>query len=210
MVAKRISGLYAIVDTSVTPSHELLSRVKAVLAGGATTLQYRDKSDDHGRRTDQARGLAALCRQHGATFIVNDDYRLAAQVAAQGVHLGEDDGDIEAARHHLGDAALIGVSCYDQPQLALNAQQKGADYVAFGRCFASTTKPGERYVTLEQIRQVRPQLIIPMVGIGGITAPRVRELRQAGVDAVAVIAAVFAAADSEAAAREICAQMSDS
>jgi len=202
-----ISGLYAIIDTSVTIDSELQSRAAAVLAGGATTLQYRDKSRDQGKRRQQAQLLAELCHDRGATFIVNDDYKLAAIVGAQGVHLGEDDDQLAVARAHLGEAKLIGVSCYNQLTLATRAQQQGADYVAFGRCFPSTTKPGERYVTVAQIRQARRQLTIPIVGIGGITAGNTRTLRLAGVDAVAVIGGLFSVPDSEIAARKLCEQM---
>lgn len=203
------SGLYAIIDTGITQEQELLSRAAAVITGGATTLQYRDKGTDSEKRLYQAAALADLCRSQGTVFIVNDDYQLAAAVGADGVHLGEEDGQLAAAREKLGASAIIGISCYNQVELAVKAEKEGADYVAFGRCFASTTKPGERYVTLEQIRQARQRLSLPMVGIGGITIANARQLRLAGVDAVAVIAALFSAADSEVAARELCEQMRD-
>jgi len=204
---KFLPGLYAIVDTGITPEQELIPRAGAALAGGATTLQYRDKGSDSVKRQRQAEALADLCRSRGVVFIVNDDYQLAAAVGADGVHLGEEDDQLVAARDYMGANALIGISCYNQLQLAQQAQLDGADYVAFGRCYPSTTKPGERYVTLEQIRQARQQLTLPIVGIGGITVDNARELRLAGVDAVAVIAALFAAADSESAAYEFCEQM---
>ncbi len=208
MKATVISGLYAIIDTSITAERELLSRAEAVLAGGARVLQYRDKSSDHDKRLSQAQALRDCCRDRQVAFIVNDDYRLAAAVAADGVHLGEEDGALSSARDYLGEQAIIGVSCYDQPPLAIQAQRDGADYIAFGRCYPSVTKPGERYVTLEQIRRARQQLTIPIVGIGGINVGNVAPLIAAGVDAVAVIGALFATPDSEVAAKQICEQIS--
>ena len=207
MSVQLVRGLYAIIDTSITTDTELLARAAAVITGGATVLQYRDKSSDQGKRHEQALALSELCRRLGVLFIVNDDYQLAARVRADGVHLGEEDGLLAVARDYLGGDAIIGISCYDQLPRAQSAQDQGAAYVAFGRCFPSTTKPGERYVTVEQIRRAHQQLTIPVVGIGGITAANARGLRLAGIDAVAVISALFAVTDSEAAARELCAQM---
>lgn len=208
LTARKVpSGLYAIIDTGITAENELLSRAAAVIAGGATTLQYRDKSADPEKRLDQATALAELCRRRKTIFIVNDDYKLAAAAGADGVHLGEEDDQLAAARDTLGAGAVIGISCYNQVETAINAEQEGADYVAFGRCFPSVTKPGERYITLDQIRVARQRVNLPIVGIGGISPTNVRQLTAAGVDAVAVIAALFSVADSESAAREICGQM---
>jgi thiamine-phosphate pyrophosphorylase len=206
-INRPVYGLYAVIDTTIVSAAELLDRAAAVLAGGARVLQYRDKGADDDRRHQQALGLAKLCQASGAIFIINDDYQLARSVAADGVHLGEDDATLAVAREYLGDQALIGVSCYNRPELAEQAQQQGADYIALGRCFASSTKPGDRYVALAQIRQVRRQIRLPIVAIGGITVDNVRQVCSAGADAAAVIGALFAVADSEAAARALCSQI---
>jgi len=206
-INREVSGLYAVIDTTIVSDAQLLDRAAAVLAGGARVLQYRDKGANKVRRHQQALGLAKLCQASGAIFIINDDYQLARLVAADGVHLGEDDATLAVARQYLGDQALIGVSCYNRPELAVQAQHQGADYIALGRCFPSSTKPGGRYVTLAQIRQVRRQIQLPIVAIGGITAANVQPVCAAGADAVAVIGALFAVTDSEAAARGLCNQL---
>ena len=136
-----IHGLYAITpdepDTIV-----LLDKVRQALQGGARVLQYRNKSADSVLRLQQARALRQLAREFAATFIVNDDARLAAQIGADGVHLGGEDGSIAAARALLGEAKIVGVSCYNRAPLAFEAVRQGADYVAFGAFFASAVKPG--------------------------------------------------------------------
>lgn len=211
MSNNQIQGLYAIADTSVIDQDLLLQRTKAVLEGGAAVVQYRDKKNPPALRLQQAQALRQLTTDYGATFIINDDFRLAVEVGADGVHLGEEDGALATARDYFEQnhqhQALIGISCYNQLQLARIAEQQGANYVAFGRCFASTTKPGERYVSRDQLIQARRQLTIPMVAIGGITALNTAELIDAGVDAVAVIAALFNVEDSRQAAASFCQQM---
>ncbi|UXI69051.1 thiamine phosphate synthase [Tahibacter amnicola] len=183
-------GLYVITDG---PRADLVAAVTAALAGGARLVQYRDKTQDAARRAEEARALAALCARHDAGFIVNDDVELAAQVAA-GVHLGEDDADIAAARTRLGDSAVIGVSCYDDFDRARSLAARGADYVAFGAFYPSSTKPAARRATPELLRRAAA-LDVPRVAIGGITPENAGPLIEAGADFVAVISAVFGTGD---------------
>jgi thiamine-phosphate pyrophosphorylase len=190
-------GLYAI---SNGPRPDLLAACAATLRGGASVLQYRDKSAERARRLAEATALAALCAQFRVPLIVNDDVELAASVGAAGVHLGEDDGGIGAARARLGAAAIIGVSCYDSIDRARELALAGADYLAFGAFFLSVTKPHARRATLELLRAARP-LGLPLVAIGGITADNAPPLLAAGADFVAAISGVFDAVDPEAAAR---------
>jgi thiamine-phosphate pyrophosphorylase len=193
MKTTRISGLYAITpDTSDV--EKLLGRVEACLKGGVRLLQYRNKnlSAPH---LDTARALSAMCREYEAILIVNDDSDLAAEVCAQGVHLGRKDGDIAVARQKLGPDSIIGISCYDSLERALQAQRAGADYIAFGSVFASSTKPHAAHAPLSLLTEAAAQLHIPIVAIGGITLQNASQVITAGADAIAVISAAFDAAD---------------
>lgn len=185
-------GLYAITpDTEDTCA--LLARCEKALKGGAAVLQYRNKQADPGLRGQQAKALAQLCRNQGRLFIVNDDLELALQVDA-GLHLGQEDGDLAAARKRLGPGRLLGASCYNSLEFARGARDAGADYVAFGAAFPSPTKPHAVHAPLELYEQARP-LELPIVAIGGITLENAPTLIAAGVDAIAVITALFDAPD---------------
>ena len=191
-------GLYAITDG---PRADLFAAVEAALRGGAAVLQYRDKTPDAARRLAEARRLRELCTAARATFIVNDDVGLAQEVGADGVHLGEDDAAIAAARAQLGAHAIIGASCYDSLERARRLAAAGADYLAFGAFHASPTKPAARRADPALLAAAKP-LGLPLVAIGGITRDNARALIDAGADFVAVISGVFARADVEAAARD--------
>lgn len=192
------SGLY-LVTPDEPDAARLLARV-APLLPFAACVQYRNKRAEAGLRERQARGLRALCRDAGVPLIINDDAALAARIDADGVHLGEHDGDVEAARTLLGDDAIIGVSCYDDIGRAENAANAGADYLAFGAFFPSSTKPHARRAT-PALLQAAARFGLPQVAIGGITPDNARPLIAAGADLVAVISGVFDAVDPVAAAR---------
>lgn len=198
---KTVSGLYA-VTPELADSALLKNKVEAALRGGARIVQYRNKTADERLRHEQAIQIARLCREAGACFIVNDSIELAHDVAADGVHLGEDDDGVRAARALLGAGKLIGVSCYNQLWRAREAVAQGADYIAFGSFFASPTKPGAVSASLDLLRSAR-ELSCPVVAIGGITADNAAGLIEAGADAVAVLSAVFDAPDVERAARRV-------
>lgn len=193
----RQPGLYAITDG---PRADLLDAVAAALSGGARLVQYRDKTADHPRRHMEASALRVLCAQYGAALIINDDIRLAAAADADGVHLGETDPALAAAREVLGDDAIIGVSCYDSLERAREMAGAGADYVAFGAFFPSPTKPLARRASPDLLRQ-SAALGVPRVAIGGITPENAGSLVSAGADYLAVISALFATADVRAAAQ---------
>jgi len=199
-----IHGLY-LLSREGADDRRLLAGVAAALRGGARLIQYRDKSSDSLRRQRQARALLALCREFAVPLIINDDVPLAARVGAAGVHLGEGDAELAAARAILGPDAIIGVSCYDDAGRARAAVAAGADYVAFGAFFASATKP--------LARQAHPDLLAataglgrPRVAIGGIDASNAGGLIAAGATALAVLAGVWDSPDPEAAARAISCQ----
>ncbi len=197
----RLHGLYAITDARLAARQGLEKQVAEALAGGASIIQYRDKSGDAGLRTRQAGALVTLCRRAGALLIVNDDVELARSVGANGVHLGRDDPDPAAARKCLGPGAVIGVSCYNRLELARAALHAGADYVAFGRFFPSATKPDAVQAGLELLSMARKELDLPVVAIGGITPQNGRALIDAGADMLAVVNGVFGQADIRAACR---------
>ncbi|WP_147653203.1 thiamine phosphate synthase [Vulcaniibacterium gelatinicum] len=191
-------GLYLI--TPDEPDTERLRRRVAAVLPFASCLQYRNKTADAALRRAQAAMLRALCTAAGVPLIVNDDPALAAEAGADGVHLGEHDAGVAAARARLGAEALIGVSCYDDPARAEAAAAAGADYLAFGAFFPSPTKPHARRAT-PALLHAAARLGLPRVAIGGITPDNARALVAAGADLVAVISGVFEAADPVAAAR---------
>jgi thiamine-phosphate pyrophosphorylase len=194
-------GLYAITDAVLLPDDRLIGAVERALLGGARLIQYRDKSHDAARRLTQAQALDELCQRYKVPLIINDDAELAAQVGAAGVHIGQDDPDLATARARLGPKAIIGVSCYDRLDLALAAERAGADYVAFGAFFPSPTKPHEIRPPIALLREARAALTVSIVAIGGITPDNAPLLLNAGADALAVVSAVFAQPDIQAAAR---------
>jgi thiamine-phosphate pyrophosphorylase len=190
-------GLYAITDG---PRPDLRAAVERALEGGAAIVQYRDKSGDGERRRAEGAALLAVCHRFGVPLIINDDVELAAAIGAEGVHLGEHDGNVDAARTRLGASAIIGVSCYDSLDRARQLAAAGADYLAFGAFFPSPTKPLARRARVGLLRDAK-SLGLPLVAIGGITPDNARPLIEAGADFVAAISGVFAAADPSAAAR---------
>ena len=194
-------GLYAITDALLIPDDRLTEAVEQAILGGARLIQYRDKSHDDARRLTQARALNELCQHHAVPLIINDDVELAAQVGAAGVHVGKDDSAFAIARARLGGNALIGVSCYDRLDLALEAVRAGADYVAFGAFFPSPTKPTEIRASVALLRKARAALNVPIGAIGGITPDNAPLLLDVGADALAVVSGVFGQPDIQAAAR---------
>jgi thiamine-phosphate pyrophosphorylase len=190
--AAKLRGLYA-VTPDMADTAQLLARVGAALSGGARAIQYRNKSASPTLRSAQAAALATVVARaaHPALYIVNDDAALAAAVEADGVHLGEDDGALAAARRVVGPERLIGVSCYNNFDLARDAVAAGADYVAFGSFFASSVKPGARRAEVALLLRAKA-LGVPVVAIGGITASNAAAIFAAGADAAAVISDVFA------------------
>ena len=186
----RLRGLYA-----VTPeAPDAVDKVRLALEGGVALLQYRRKRRD----LAEARAVAALAHRHGVPLIVNDDVELALELDADGVHLGRDDGDLGAARRRLG-GRILGASCYDDPELARRAVEAGADYVAFGSVFASTTKPAAVRAPLALFAT---RLGVPLCAIGGITLENAPRLLAAGADLLAVVSDLFDAPDIRARAAQ--------
>ncbi len=179
-----------------------LDKAEQALLGGAKLIQYRDKSKHAEKRLRQAKALKQLCLQNHALLIINDDIELANLVQAHGVHLGKEDASIVQARQLLGAQSIIGISCYDQLDLALEAEKAGADYVAFGAFFASPTKPQAGTASLELLKSAKRQLHIPICGIGGITTKNAATLIAEGADMTAVISDLFASDDIQTTASQ--------
>lgn len=198
---QHLSGLYAITDSQLLPGNKLIAAVAAAIAGGARIIQYRDKSKDQQQRRQKAKQLLELCHDHDVFLIINDDVALAAEIGADGVHLGKDDTDIRLARQQLGKA-IIGVSCYNDWHRAEAAHQSGADYIVFGAFFPSATKPNAVAADKSLLQSAKQELDIPVVAIGGITADNGAELIEAGADMLAVVQGVFAKQDIRQAASE--------
>ena len=189
----RLKGLYAITDQQLIPEEDFSESVEATLQGGTRIIQYRDKSNDQNKRLRQANLLRELCHQYRAICIINDDIELAKAVNAHGVHLGKDDFSLTIARQVLGEKAIIGVSCYNDLDRAIAAENDKADYVAFGAIFSSTTKPDANVAGLDIITKAKQQLAIPVCTIGGITQENIQLVIQQGADMAAVISGIFSA-----------------
>lgn len=194
MQTHKINGLYAITPDEAD-TDLLVAKVEAALQGGISILQYRNKQANHKLQTQQARAILPLCRQYQVPLIINDSVKLCLTLDADGVHIGADDGNIAEVRARIGPDKMLGTSCYNRFDLALSAQQAGATYVAFGACFASSTKPHAPVADLDLFKQAKAQLHIPAVAIGGITLTNAPSVIQAGADSIAVINAIFNADD---------------
>jgi thiamine-phosphate pyrophosphorylase len=198
----RPHGLYAITPPRYRQARRLLAECEAVLRGGASLLQFRDKSGDAGWQLEMAGQLKSLCQGYQVPLIINDDIELAARVGAAGVHLGREDASIHDARADLGPASIIGASCYNQLDLAPMAVSAGANYLAFGSMFPSASKPEAVHCPLETLRAAR-QFGLPLVAIGGITLENGLSLVSAGASYLAVIGGVFDTPDIQRAAEQI-------
>lgn len=196
-----ISGLYALTP-DLLDSDELLERVAAAIAGGASAIQYRNKIASPPLKRAQALALRDLCAGNRVTFIVNDDINLAYSVDADGVHVGRDDASVAHARQRMGHGAIVGASCYDSLERATAAVAAGADYIAFGSFHPSAIKPDVVRADPSLITAAKTRFwTVPVVAIGGITPSHASALVAAGADALAVITAVFDAPDVRAAAK---------
>lgn len=185
----KIAGLYAITPDSVD-TDLLCQMVEASILGGARVVQYRNKVADQKLRIQQSLALLEVCRKHQIPFIINDHVKLCLEINADGVHIGGDDGDIAAIKQIIGEDKILGVSCYGEFARAEAAEKAGADYVAFGACFPSSTKPNAPRAELTLFTQAK-KLNLPSVAIGGITLENAASVAEAGADAIAVIGELF-------------------
>jgi len=196
-------GLYAITDEALLPGELLLAKSETALKSGLALLQYRNKLSTPTDRLKEARALRALCLHYGTPLLINDDIALCLSVGADGVHLGQGDARLTFARSALGRQAIIGITCHSDLTLALSAQTGGASYVAFGRFFASQTKPLASQADIAVLSKAKALLDIPIVAIGGINAENGGALITAGAGLLAVIHDLFAFPEVESRALKL-------
>lgn len=202
---RRWSGFYFITDSKLTV-HGVIEDVRRALAAGVALVQYREKERASGERRAEAEEMLALCRGSDVAhtgsgvahtgssvpLIVNDDIRLARDIGAQGVHLGQDDAPPSEARRELGPGAIIGVSVGNCKEARL-AEEAGADYLAVSPVFPTPTKPDAGpAVGVEGVRAIRAATDLPLVAIGGLTLENIPPVVEAGADLVCAISVSLA------------------
>lgn len=195
-------GLYLVTDDRLE-ADELLRRLDAALSAGADVVQFRDKRDDRPAVEAVGRRVAERCRAAGALFIVNDDAQLAHDLQADGIHVGQDDAAPRDVRAIVGPNQIIGLSVSHLPEADVAAADPDVDYIGFGALFNTPTKPDAEPAGPEMLAEARRRVSFPIVGIGGITADNLAAAFAAGADSVAVVSAVFSAADPAAATRDL-------
>ncbi|HEV8714242.1 MAG TPA: thiamine phosphate synthase [Candidatus Binatia bacterium] len=197
------SRLYTIADTLGRPEPSFVELAEKICAGGARVLQLRVKELSTRELLPLAHEVRAICRQTGCLLIINDRADIALAVDADGVHVGQEDLPLAAARKVLGPDKLIGVSTHD-PAQAIAAERGGADYIGFGPLFGTNTKAtGYSARGLDQLREIRALVRLPIVAIGGIAVERAPAALAAGADAVAMISDVVLANDVTAKVRAV-------
>ena len=201
--ASRIKGLYVIIDPQVTGGREPMDIARAAINGGARMLQLRDKLRDKGESLPLAAALQQLCHDNDALLIINDHVDVAAAVGSAGVHVGQSDLPVAEARRVLAPHQILGRS-NREIHLLVESQEMGADHVAFGAIYPTSTKGGGRGPQgIEPLRRARAATKVPLIAIGGINAENVAPVVEAGADAVCVTAAVGSAPEPEAAANRL-------
>ena len=194
--------LYAITDRRWLGNKKLSDDVEAVLKGGATFIQLREKHLDTDAFKQEAEVIQKICAAYHVPFIINDNVEIAKAIGADGVHVGQSDMAAGDVRRRLGDDKIIGVSASTVEE-ALEAERHGADYLGVGAVFPTGSKDDADAVDAATLKAICEAVHIPVVAIGGITAENVKELKGSGICGVAVISALFAAKDVEASAEEM-------
>ncbi|NIN61081.1 MAG: thiamine phosphate synthase [Gammaproteobacteria bacterium] len=186
-------GLYAITDYDRLTHQEILDKTREILSAGAVLLQFRNKTGEYAQLEKQAMDLKSLCVEFNVPLIVNDNLTLARTIDADGLHIGKDDADLKEARDQLGDQKIIGISCYNDIHRAHTADAKGADYIAFGSFFRTSSKDNTVKADISILRQASLGLDLPVVAVGGITTDNAYTLVEAGADYLAVISGLYQA-----------------
>lgn len=194
--------LYAVTDRSWLGEQTLCEQVEEALQGGATFVQLREKELDDAAFLTEAIEIRKLCRKYKVPFVVNDNVKIACNVNADGVHVGQHDMEAGDVRTLLGEDKILGVSVQTVDQAVL-AEQRGADYLGVGAIFHTGSKADADNVSLEALKAICKAVRIPVVAIGGIGRHNVSELRGSGIGGVAVISAIFGAKDIRTATAEL-------
>jgi len=203
---RHIRGLYAIIDTQALKGRSHIEVASQIIHGGAKTIQLRDKLLTKKELLPIAQQLKNLCAEHNVLFIVNDYLDLALAADANGLHLGQNDLPTKVARKLLPIDKILGCSTTTVDQ-AIIAEAEGADYIAVGSIYPTTSKEEARVIGLEGLHQIRQAVTLPLVAIGGITKDNAAEVIAAGANSVAVISAVLQAESPEEAAQQIVARL---
>lgn len=183
-------GLYVITDETLTPDDTVVEQIRTVLQAGVKIIQYRNKNDADSDVEEVCIQLQQLCTLHGATFIIDDRPHLAQKIQADGLHIGKNDSSLQEARLIFPNG-IIGVSCYGSIRKALEAQNEGASYVAFGSFYPSPTKPHSGIVSMSVLAKAKEALSIPICAIGGINVTNIHEISAHNPDMISVVSAVF-------------------
>ncbi len=193
---KKTMLLYAVTDRAWTGKQSLYQQVEAALKGGVTCVQLREKELDEAAFLREAIELKALCRRYGVPFFINDNVDIAIQCGADGIHVGQEDMAAGAVRARVGEAMIIGVSVHSVEE-ALEAVKNGADCLGVGAMFSTSTKQDAGVLPKETLSDICRAVEIPVVAIGGLNKENIGQLAGTGVDGVALVSAIFAAADIE-------------
>ena len=193
---REMMQLYAITDRSWLKNQTLEQQVEYALKGGVTCVQIREKNLDNDLFLKEAIKIREICNTYKIPFIVNDNIEVAVKSNADGIHIGQDDGDIKDIRKILGNDKIIGVSVQNIEQ-AIIAEKNGASYLGVGAIFKTETKPDAKYVSLEQLKLICENVLIPVVAIGGINKSNIMDLAKTKVDGVAMISQIFSAQNIE-------------
>jgi len=185
-----LKGLYVITDEYLTPDDTVHSFVEDALKAGASIVQYRNKTKSDDEVEEVCRTLQTLCRQHKVPFIIDDRPHLAAKIQADGIHIGKDDMSLAEARK-IFPKGIIGVSCYGSIRKAKEAQEEGADYVAFGSFFHSPTKPHSGIISINVLHKAKEAVTIPVCAIGGISQTNIGQIAATNTDMISVVSAAF-------------------
>lgn len=195
--------LYAITDRMwLKPGENLIDVCKSVLENGASFLQIREKDLNEEDFEKEAQALKSLCKKYRVPFVVNDSVEIALDIDADGVHVGQSDIKGRDIRAMLGEDKILGISAGTVPE-AIAAENAGADYIGVGAVFGTSTKKDARNLTVEQLKEIKAAVSIPVVAIGGINASNIKELEGSNVDGVAVVSAIFAAENPGKATAEL-------
>ena len=192
--------LYAVTDRAWVGKQSLYEQVEAALQGGATCVQLREKELDEAAFLAEAKEVSALCRRYGVPFFVNDNVDIAIACGADGVHVGQEDMAAAQVRRRVGDGMMIGVSVHSVEE-AVEAVKNGADCLGVGAMFSTSTKADASVLPREVLRDICNAVDIPVVAIGGIGKGNLMQLAGTGVDGVALVSAIFGAADITAECR---------
>jgi len=200
---KKSMLLYAVTDRTWLKEQSLATQVEEALKGGVTFVQLREKKLDYDTFLEEAKRMKALCEKYHVPFVINDNVEIAIASNADGIHIGQSDGNVRDIRAKLGENKIIGVSAQTVEQ-AIRAQQEGADYLGVGAVFSTSTKLDADFVSYETLKSICDAVNIPVIAIGGISELNILELSGTGIDGIAVVSALFAKSEIKMAAKNLC------